>query len=857
LLGVIDETKPVGSRFDWSKLRHLSAPAELAADVYGWGTTNFDSARLLGRIGNLAASLGIPVEFRQISTTVQSVVDPGHALDQAPPFTLLLTVFRSVDPLTETALAVGFIALPLSPTGAGNDGGIAAAPIGTGNLKDITLGPDWAITADASCASDIAALFRPNSATFKPLPGGSAASVELKAKLASTWRQPLTINLGGAFELSVGGVELQLDTVLQSPPRFAIGANLRSLQFKIDLSGADGFLTSILPAGGLQGKTDLPIIWSPQSGFQIAGGSKLTGSPPAHVDLGKALSLKLQIGVELVSSPFNIGISAAMDVTASLGSITATVERIGVQAAFDIGNPNEKSANGSTRWGPFGADVRFLPPDGAGLQIDAGAVVGGGYLSFDAAKKVYTGLFELELLEKLQVEAIGLLTTAPGAPSLIGLVFVEGFAPLQLGLGFTLTGIGGVVGINRSAAVDVLRAGLRGHTLDHLLFPENPVRDAPQIIGDLEASFPLTAGRYVFGPMVRLAWGTPPLLTANLAVLLELPAPLRGLLLARLEAILPPAPLPPLIVLHADALGLIDLGLCSAALDATIHDSQLATFTLAGDLALRASWGAQPTFMLAVGGFHPRFTPPPDFPKLRRLTISLAQGDNFRLRLENYLELTSNTAQFGAQVELHAVVGAPSEALALDAVLGFDALFHFAPVFGFVADVHGHLVLSGSGITFVLDVELRLSGPSPWQACLMVTVPGSHVSFPPVVLTLGVLPPPPRSIRSLGNMCRSCCWRPWATRATGLRRRRPSTSWSPCARFRPRPKPCSPTHWACWALTSGLCRWGSRSRISAICRLTYRIPSRWTWPRSSSTGNLPKGRPKRCRTNSRRPSSGP
>ena len=58
---------------------------------------------------------------------------------------------------------------------------------------------------------------------------------------------------------------------------------------------------------------------------------------------------------------------------------------------------------------------------------------------------------------------------------------------------------------------------------------------------------------------------------------------------------------------------------------------------------------------LAAGGFHPSSSRR-RVPELDRLAISLATGDNPRLRLESYFALTANTVQFGAQIDIYAKV---------------------------------------------------------------------------------------------------------------------------------------------------------------------------------------------------------
>jgi hypothetical protein len=161
--------------------------------------------------------------------------------------------------------------------------------------------------------------------------------------------------------------------------------------------------------------------------------------------------------------------------------------------------------------------------------------------------------------------------------------------------------------------------------------------------------FTPAAGRYIAGFGPTIGWGSPPLLRADLVLLLELPAPVRVIVLASARLGLPTLA-KPVVDVRIDAIGVLDLDQRTFALDASLHDSTLAGYKLTGDLALRTSWGDDPTFVLAIGGFHPWFAPPPGFPALRR--VALTAGDQPQLRLEAYLALTSNTAQIGARADL-------------------------------------------------------------------------------------------------------------------------------------------------------------------------------------------------------------
>src|SRR5262249_53766549 len=134
------------------------------------------------------------------------------------------------------------------------------------------------------------------------------------------------------------------------------------------------------------------------------------------------------------------------------GPFLASVDQLGLKTRLDITKPGALGSVDLT----FG----FKPPSGIGIAIKAPEVVGGGYLFFDAQKEQYAGVLQLELAETIAVKAIGLLTTRmpDGSKdfSLLVLITAEGFTPIELGFGFTLTGIGGLLGVNRTASVETL-----------------------------------------------------------------------------------------------------------------------------------------------------------------------------------------------------------------------------------------------------------------------------------------------------------------------------------------------------------------------------------------------------------------
>jgi len=116
---------------------------------------------------------------------------------------------------------------------------------------------------------------------------------------------------------------------------------------------------------------------------------------------------------------------------------------------------------------------------------------------------------------------------------------------------------------------------------------------------------------------------------------------------------------------------------------------------------------------------NPSYQPPPGFPELRRLSVDLGINGNPSLTAQGYFALTSNTAQVGAAIDLHA----SGAGIHLDGHLGFDALFIFSP-FSFVASFSAGVSVSFHGVGLGVGLHGSISGPTPWhvsaQACVSV-----------------------------------------------------------------------------------------------------------------------------------------
>ena len=87
--------------------------------------------------------------------------------------------------------------------------------------------------------------------------------------------------------------------------------------------------------------------------------------------------------------------------------------------------------------------------------------------------------------------------------------------------------------------LDALRAALKADKLAAILFPKNAVSNAPLVLAQLDALFPTAQGRFLFSPIALIGWGKPYYDGGTSAVVLELPEPIRIILIARLAVRLP------------------------------------------------------------------------------------------------------------------------------------------------------------------------------------------------------------------------------------------------------------------------------------------------------------------------------
>ncbi len=659
----------------------LDSSTPIFESVFGWGTASFNPALLFSMLSDLCTKLSVPTVLVPGTPPAlhigQSILTPvGGGLNlvfQLTPDPVAITIPSNLPVDLELNAEVNFARRPTILLRPGQ-------PINVRQLdpsqQDISTG-----------GLDLLITYPKNADSVDPVVvlgklGGSRFEAER-----------FELGVGMDFILEQGQMKIQ-------PSMFA---KVQAGRLVIELGEGDGFIQNITGGGGLEFGFDFGVGYDTERGVYILEGMGLEMRLPMHLQLGPIKLDEFILGLQVIDE--GLRIEASTTLGGDFGILKFAVERIGMNADILLGQADDK---------PVDFRLGFRPPTGVGLVVDAGGVTGGGYLYFDHEEGEYAGVLELAFAG-LTLQAIGLLSTrtpeGEDTFSFLAIITVQFSPGLQLGFGFSLNGVGGILGVHRATEVDVLRDGLRNGTMGSILFPEDPVANAPQLLQDLRSVFPSVEDRHLFGPVLAIGWGAPiSVLEIQLGVILELPSPVRIILLGRITMDLPHKDLA-IAKLNLDLLGVFDSEKQEISLDASLYDSFIGIFSISGDMAMRLGYGSNPLFALSIGGFHPRFTPPPAFPELRRMAISLGSGNNPRVRLEAYTALTSNTVQVGAGLELYA----SKLGFSVEGGLSFDALFQFNP-FMFVVDFNAHLsVKKGRTTIMSIGVSVSLSGVSPWR----------------------------------------------------------------------------------------------------------------------------------------------
>ena len=383
-------------------------------------------------------------------------------------------------PDTYTELGLTFVPLPAGPDGGK---GLAIAPYtyGAAALSRDLDGWHLDLSSSADLQSGLALQLRPphnltlRADLFSEPQSAGSADIRFGLKIARTaTEQPLMV-LGAAdtTRLTVENFGISFlaekSTAIQT---LALELDITKLLFVLQAGDGDGFLQKILPPEGLSATFDLAVGWSNANGVYFRGSASLELTIPVHKSVGPVVIDSVYVAL---ATDGGVTLTLATTAQAQIGPVAASVQHMGI--ALPIRFPSDGSGN----LGPVQiASPTFVPPTGAGLAVDVSGITGGGFLTRNIITGEYGGVLQLAFTE-LGLFAVGLIKPSANDFSMVILVSALFDPPIQLSFGFTLSGVGGLIAVNRSMNVEVLRAGLRSHALDAIVFPDDPVANAPMM----------------------------------------------------------------------------------------------------------------------------------------------------------------------------------------------------------------------------------------------------------------------------------------------------------------------------------------------------------------------------------------
>jgi hypothetical protein len=711
LLGLIEhEPTPAASQpqrlINWERLGDVfTDPAKIVNDTYQW-STDFDTPKFLGRLERMMRAAGLPGGMYPQADTTRTILG-NTATDLQE---LRCPIFqKGFTPETYSQFGIAF-----SPAEAhgGKKKGLGLLPYIMGAASfdfDVCDRGELVFESNADIKG-VGLVVRPpfDAEGILNLSGAFNANIRIREK-ADRAQEIILIGSPGGSRLALQGLGARWFAANpQGKLDLGVSGEIQALRIVVQGGEGDGFLQRILSGIHVEAEAGMEIGASLLGGVTFSGGAKLAIELPTHVDLGpihlNSMRLAVAPKAQDADGPTRIEIEAGVVIRAELGPLQGVVENIGLKAKLGFVPGN---------LGPANLDIAFKPPNGIGLSVDAGIVKGGGYLFIDPDRGEYAGALELTFSGIVSLKAIGIITTKmpDGQPgfSLLIIITAEFGAGIQLGFGFTLLGVGGLLGLNRTMNLQALADGVRTGTVNSIMFPQDVVANAPKIISDLRAVFPPREGTFLIGPMAKLGWGTPTLVSLSLGIIIEIPGNIAIVGVLKLAL---PTDDAALIVIQVAFVGAIEFDKDRLWFYAVLFESRIVFMTLEGEMGLLVAWGDDANFVISVGGFHPSFSPPPlPFPSPRRISVSMANTPVYRIRIECYFAVTSNTVQFGARAELFFGL----DEINVQGHIAFDALFQFSP-FYFIIEISASLSVNvfGAGL-FSVSVRGSLDGPSPYH----------------------------------------------------------------------------------------------------------------------------------------------
>lgn len=453
-------------------------------------------------------------------------------------------------------------------------------------------------------------------------------------------------------------------------------------------------------------KISTSLLYDMQNGLKIDGGAKFhLDFDISKLEIGPVKFDKLSVDLGNLSGSFgDLGMTLGSTFALDFSCLTMSFENLGI--SFDI---NFLKPDGSLGDYDFSGSFKF--PDGIGISIETPVVKGAGLISYDKSEGTLFSALSLEVLKKFTVGCIvdaDLGVKDGHCFSLVALISTSFSPGIPLGMGFSLNGVGGCLGLNRMYDADAVSGGVRSGVFGSVFFVDNVMNHLTEMKTAVKQFFPEKKKQFFLGVLCKICFE--PVVTCEFGLLIQAPDPTSIGIVGALKVRVGDTNL---IKINVYFFGEIDFDK-GLRFDASIVDSEIVGLKLEGDMAFRLFWGGPyKGFGLSIGGFHPAYKPEEGLkfaPNMRRLSLSL-NYDIVKIKLETYLAVTSNSFQIGAHLDLQ--VG--WKKFGLIGYAGFDALFVFKPFrFSFALEA-GVAVMVGSAKLFSVDLALSVEGPAKWR----------------------------------------------------------------------------------------------------------------------------------------------
>lgn len=517
--------------------------------------------------------------------------------------------------------------------------------------------------------------------------------------------EPFSLYDSDVFGITVGNYP-QKAYIGYSDQTFDVGyrGELDDVVFRLSLKQLNGFFDKLL-SGDIKFSLDKFFVgYSYQKGLDIGGSASVRIPINKTIDLkaAKLSNLALEVGVPDFRG-LQLGIST--NLALSLGCVNFSLSDLGFGLKTEL-------LDNRWRFKDFNLSPTLKLPDGMGISIDLEGVKGAGALKWNQETGEIRGSFSLVIVDLCGAGAWFVLNTKPkdGVKfSFMGAISAEFNPGIQVGMGFSITGIGGALGLFRRIDTDRMQRAVHDGTLSTVLFAKDVEKNLDTVLDNISAYYPISKENFFFGAMAQIAWAEK--VKVDLGLFIQAPDPVVIMIAGGLHFNVADS-LDKLISINANFLGIIDLSK-GLSFDASLYDSYIVGIQFYGDIALRIYWaGETKGFLLSAGGFHPQYKPEAGFnvADMKRLGMKF-DIEIVQLSMEEYFAVTSNTVQFGSDTRLK--IG--WEEFGLTGYMYFNVLFQFKP-FAFMFDAGIGVAVKCGGITLLsIALELEVSGPSPWH----------------------------------------------------------------------------------------------------------------------------------------------